>query len=227
MRQRREAFILNVAVLFLSLFLVVHFFFVFLHAGPLNPVAVSFKSATDGYVGRFFQQNWHLFAPEPMTQNLKLYVRVKYKERDSPKTVMSNWYDVTGPMIKTNKATLFSPYNRMLRIGSGYIHQLYIGGKDDLTYKLMDKISEEEKASKEINVSLEKDSKQVEQIIYRYASAFAKREFSGVELTEVQFMTSVSDAIPYSKRGDSLFKVKETNIVYDWKGVVKDVVKLP
>ncbi|MEE4568445.1 hypothetical protein V2U94_12520 [Paenibacillus polymyxa] len=130
-------------------------------------------------------------------------------------------------MIRTNETTVFSPYNRMLRIGSGYIHQLYIGGKDDLTYKLMDKISRKENISKEINASLEKDSDQVEQIIYRYASAFAKREFLKHEITDVQFMTSISDAIPYSKRNDLHFKVKEENVVYDWKGVVKDVVELP
>ncbi|MGW8956281.1 DUF5819 family protein [Paenibacillus sp. NPDC055715] len=227
MEKRRESCILNVTLFSLSLFIMIHFFFIFLHAGPLNPISVSLKSVTDNYVGRFFQQNWHLFAPQPMTQNLKLYVRVKYKEQDNSKTVISNWYDVTEPMIRTNQATTFSPYNRMLRIGSGYIHQLYIGGKDDLTYKLMEKISEKEKVSKEINASLDKDSKHVEQIIYRYASAFAKRKFAKFELTKVQFMTSTSDAIPYSKRGDPKFKVKETNVVYGWKGVVKDVVKLP
>ncbi|WP_338532727.1 DUF5819 family protein [Paenibacillus peoriae] len=227
MKKRSEAFILNATLFSLSLFLMVHFFFIFLHAGPLNPVSVSLKSVTDNYVGRFFQQNWHLFAPQPMTQNLKLYVRVKYKGEGSTKTVISNWYDVTEPMIRTNETTVFSPYNRMLRIGSGYIHQLYIGGKDDLTYKLMEKISKKDNVAKEINAFLEKDSDQVEQIIYRYASAFAKREFLKHEITDVQFMTSISDAIPYSKRDDLHFKVKEDNVVYGWKGVVKDVVELP
>ncbi|WP_244188373.1 hypothetical protein [Paenibacillus kribbensis] len=78
----------------------------------------------------------------------------------------------------------------------------------------------------EINASLEKDSDQVKQIIYRYASAFAKRKFLEHEITDVQFMTSISNAIPYSKRDDLHFKVKEDNGVYGWKGVVKDVVEL-
>ncbi|MNW31643.1 hypothetical protein D3C74_85700 [compost metagenome] len=227
MKQKYKIFFLNTTIFLLSMLLLMHFFLVFLHAGPINPISVALKSVTDNYVGRFFQQNWHLFAPQPMTQNLKLYVRVKYTDIGSKEINVSEWYDVTEPMIRTNEETLFSPYNRIIRIGSGYIHQLYIGGKDELTYKLIEKNSDKEDAQNKIYSSLEEDSEHIENILYRYASAFAKKEFSEAEIREVQFMTSIADAVPYSKRNDSSFKPEETTVVFDWKGVVDDVVQLP
>lgn len=130
---------LNILLVIFSLYFIVHFIIISLHAGPVNPISVALKPLTDRYVSPVFYQNWHLFAPNPLTINQKLYVKIKYREQHSSKEVESEWLDVTSPMIEVNNETLFSPYNRIIRISMGYMNGLQIGSADDLTYKIIEK----------------------------------------------------------------------------------------
>ena len=46
-----------------------------LYLAPNNPATPQYMSFVDTYMGTFFTQNWHLFAPEPATASLQLSYR--------------------------------------------------------------------------------------------------------------------------------------------------------
>ena len=55
--------------------LALHFGFTFLHVAPANPVSQQFASATGLWMSPFFDQNWELFAPDPVSRDTGLLVR--------------------------------------------------------------------------------------------------------------------------------------------------------
>ena len=48
------------------LLLVVHFGFTFLHVSPVNPAKVQFERWVTAWTQPVFEQNWKLFAPDPI-----------------------------------------------------------------------------------------------------------------------------------------------------------------
>lgn len=228
-RTRLNVQALNLITLLLLAFMLFHFTIISLHAGPVNPISVKFKRFTDTYVGTWFQQNWHLFAPDPLTNNYKLYVRVKYTSAasDNSPVVTTEWYDATAPMIAENNRSLFSPFNRMLRISMGEINTLQIGGNDDLTIKLIEKKLEKEKDKADLNQLFEQQTKSQKDSLYRLALAYSKKMFPDVSIQSVQIMTSVTEAVPYSKRNDNSFTPEEKFTEFEWRDDVGDVVQIP
>ncbi|MNP30074.1 hypothetical protein D3C76_1231320 [compost metagenome] len=204
-----------------------HFSIISLHAGPVNPISVKLKSFSDAYVGSWFQQNWHLFAPDPLTNNYKLYVRIKYTEEATEQSLFktTGWYDATSPMIEENNKSLFSPFNKMLRISMGHINGLHIGGSDDLTLKVIEKKMEEEEL--DLNTLFKDQTSYQKESLYRLALAYSKKNFPNTHIQSVQIMTSTTEAVPYSKRNDKTFKQEEKFTVFEWKDDVKDVIQIP
>lgn len=185
------------------------------------------KKNTDKYTGTLFVQNWHLFAPDPLTVNLKLYVRAKYDDPTIKKEVETEWHDITRHMIAVNDRSLFSPYNRMLRIAMGYINQLHIGGMDDLTYRIVQKKQKTIGDLSDYAQFAESTIETQEKALYRYSSSVLKKLYPNIQLKEVQYMTSSTEAIPFSKRNDVNYKSEEKLTISEWREITKDVVAFP
>ncbi|MDU0329070.1 DUF5819 family protein [Paenibacillus sp. 3LSP] len=218
---------LNLMVVLLAIFSVFHFSVIVLHAGPINPISAKLQSQINAYVTPFFQQNWHLFAPNPVTTNFKLYVKVRYTEPGKNEIVESKWLDMVSPMLKKNEETLFSPYNRLIRLGSGYVHELKLGGHDELTYELLNTITDDSPLYDRIDEKMNKHIEDQKRMTYRYVSAYAKAAFPDKRVLSVQFMTGQQDAVPYSKRNDENYRVEEKFIIYEWREIDHDVLPFP
>lgn len=218
---------LNIITILLTILTPIHFFIIVLHAGPINPISAKFQPQINAYVTPFFFQNWHLFAPDPVTTNFNLYLKVKYKEAEHTEIIQSDWLDVVGPILKKNDETLLSPYNRMVRLGLGYVHALELGGHDELTYKLLKKISDEDKHSTRVEEKIAEQIELQKDLIYRYVSAYAKAAYPNKEIIAVQFMTGRKDTVSYSKRNDEGYEVQEKFDIYEWREVVSDVLSFP
>ncbi|MGZ3800097.1 MAG: DUF5819 family protein [Bdellovibrio sp.] len=69
----------NIKILLMKISLVVvmlfHLSMHVLYLAPVNPATPRYSKITDSYMGSFFTQNWHLFAPEPATSSLNLLFR--------------------------------------------------------------------------------------------------------------------------------------------------------
>ncbi|UHA75818.1 NADH dehydrogenase subunit 6 [Paenibacillus sp. 481] len=193
----------------------------------MNPISVKAQPYILPYVNTFFQQNWHLFAPTPMTVNFKIYVRAEYKDTSDQQVKQSQWFDVSSSITAKNQETVFSPYNRITRIGTGYVHRLQGGGKDDLSIKLLQKKMETKGDTTLLKKEDETQKDDSREALYRYASSYAKKALGNQQLIKVQFMISVTDTVPYSKRNDKKHKPEKSLKVYEWKKVDEDVIAFP
>ncbi|WP_328398709.1 DUF5819 family protein [Streptomyces sp. NBC_00390] len=73
----------------------VHLAMVFLHVAPSNVVTKQHGKAVDGWVYPEFEQNWKLFAPNPLQQNIAVQVRAEYTGFDGGRRT-SGWIDLSA-----------------------------------------------------------------------------------------------------------------------------------
>ncbi|MEU6373766.1 DUF5819 family protein [Streptomyces sp. NPDC046909] len=73
----------------------VHLGMTFLHVAPANAVTKQHGAAIDDWIYPEFEQNWKLFAPNPLQQNIAIQVRAQVLDADG--TVRTTgWYDLSA-----------------------------------------------------------------------------------------------------------------------------------
>jgi hypothetical protein len=75
-----------------------HLFFVGLHVAPENQASRKYDKQTRDWIYPLFEQNWQLFAPNPLNLNVRVNARVQYRAADGTVT-QSEWMDLTGDDI--------------------------------------------------------------------------------------------------------------------------------
>ncbi|MET9576250.1 DUF5819 family protein [Streptomyces massasporeus] len=73
----------------------VHIGMTFLHVAPANTVTRAHGEAVDDWVYPEFEQNWKLFAPNPLQQNISIQVRAGVRGPDGM-TQTTGWYDLSA-----------------------------------------------------------------------------------------------------------------------------------
>lgn len=73
----------------------IHLGMVFLHVAPSNTLSRQHDSAVDGYIYPEFEQNWKLFAPNPLQHNIAVHARVEIRE-SSGTLDRGDWIDLTA-----------------------------------------------------------------------------------------------------------------------------------
>ncbi|WP_282701143.1 DUF5819 family protein [Streptomyces sp. CC219B] len=73
----------------------VHIGMVFLHVAPPNTVTKQHGKAIDDWIYPEFEQNWKLFAPNPLQQNIAVQVRADVREADGDLRT-TGWYDLSA-----------------------------------------------------------------------------------------------------------------------------------
>ncbi|MEV0174383.1 DUF5819 family protein [Streptomyces sp. NPDC050803] len=73
----------------------VHIGMVFLHVAPSNTVTKQHGQAIDDWIYPEFEQNWKLFAPNPLQQNIAVQVRADVREADGELRT-TDWYDLSA-----------------------------------------------------------------------------------------------------------------------------------
>ena len=73
----------------------VHLALVFLHVAPSNTVTKQHGNAIDDWVYPEFEQNWKLFAPNPLQQNIAVQVRAEVHTEDGAVNT-TGWYDLSA-----------------------------------------------------------------------------------------------------------------------------------
>ncbi|MFF3847325.1 DUF5819 family protein [Streptomyces sp. NPDC002328] len=72
-----------------------HVGMVFLHVAPANTITKAHGEAVDEWVYPEFEQNWKLFAPNPLQQNIAVQVRADIRTAGGePRT--TGWYDLSA-----------------------------------------------------------------------------------------------------------------------------------
>ncbi|WP_235183023.1 DUF5819 family protein [Gracilibacillus boraciitolerans] len=184
---------------------------------------MKFKPFTDKYVDNFFRQSWHLFAPEPLTNNYTMFVQVKLRNNNTE----SEWYNITDPLVRANNDSVFTPYNRMLRVGLGYINSYNLGVTDVLTVKIMNKSLEKSDDTSRYDELAEITQSEVEKVLYRYASSYAKKIYDEKDIDKIRILINSTEAVPYSKRNDKEYQPEENFTTLEWKELNNNVVAFP
>ena len=91
-----------------SLLFVAHFLIVQIMNMPLNPVKLKYYSYFSGYVNPYFTQDWAFFAPQPISNDVSVFIRGKIKERGGAK--LTPWFDVSDTLIDSAKGNPLSPF---------------------------------------------------------------------------------------------------------------------
>ncbi|WP_062644894.1 DUF5819 family protein [Streptomyces sp. NBRC 110468] len=73
----------------------VHVGMVFLHVAPSNTVTKAHGKAVDDWIYPEFEQNWKLFAPNPLQQNIAVQVRAQVRTEDGGSRT-TGWYDLSA-----------------------------------------------------------------------------------------------------------------------------------
>ncbi|MGV9265797.1 DUF5819 family protein [Kitasatospora sp. NPDC003701] len=95
---------------------------VFLHVAPANTASREYREQVDGLVYPEFEQNWKLFAPNPLQQNVTLDARVR-TVADGGATRTHDWTGLTArdiAAIRGNPAPSHADQNMLRRAWDFY-----------------------------------------------------------------------------------------------------------
>ncbi|MFI2783874.1 DUF5819 family protein [Streptomyces sp. ALB3] len=87
-----------VAALALSVLGVVacaHIAMIFLHVAPSNTLTKQHGEVVDDWVFPEFEQNWKLFAPNPLQQNISVHVRAEIADDGADGSDITRWMDLS------------------------------------------------------------------------------------------------------------------------------------
>jgi hypothetical protein len=95
----------------------VHLGMVFLHVAPSNTMTKQHGKAIDDWIYPEFEQNWKLFAPNPLQQNIAVQVRAEIRAADGSSRT-TGWYDLSaedGQAIDGNLLPSHTQQNELRR----------------------------------------------------------------------------------------------------------------
>ncbi|MHC0430696.1 DUF5819 family protein [Streptomyces sp. O3] len=106
----------------------VHLTMVFLHVAPSNTVTQQHGRVVYRWIYPEFEQNWKLFAPNPLQQNVAVQARAQIRTADGA-TRQTGWYDLSardGAAIRGNPLPSHTQQNTLRRAWD-----FYTGSHDD------------------------------------------------------------------------------------------------
>ncbi|MFE6757873.1 DUF5819 family protein [Streptomyces sp. NPDC057684] len=111
------------ALVVVALVACVHVAMVFLHVAPSNTVSKQYGRAVDSWIYPEFEQNWKLFAPNPLQQNIAVQARAEVRTVDGG-TRTTGWYDLSardGAGIDGNLLPSHTQQNELRRAWDFYV----------------------------------------------------------------------------------------------------------
>ncbi|WP_405571214.1 DUF5819 family protein [Streptomyces sp. NBC_01167] len=102
----------------------VHVAMVFLHVAPSNTASKEYGKAIDAWVYPEFEQNWKLFAPNPLQQNVAVQVKAEVSTPDGDHR-STGWIDLSaedGDAIRGNLLPSHTQQNALRRAWDFYIN---------------------------------------------------------------------------------------------------------
>ncbi|MGW7264326.1 DUF5819 family protein [Streptomyces sp. NPDC054842] len=106
-----------VALAFVMVAACLHLGMVFLHVAPSNTATKQHGRAVEDWIYPEFEQNWKLFAPNPLQQNIAVQVRAEVRTADGGRRT-TGWYDLSardGEAIDGNPLPSHTQQNELRR----------------------------------------------------------------------------------------------------------------
>ncbi|MER7755933.1 DUF5819 family protein [Kitasatospora sp. NPDC097643] len=157
---------------------------VFLHVAPANSVSRQYRAEIDGVVYPEFEQNWKLFAPNPLQQNVGLDARVR-TVADGGATRTHDWTGLTAQdlaAIRGNPAPSHVDQNLLRRAWDFY----------DGSHNPQDETLTNTRG------------KLAEQYLKRIALQRIGREVDGERILEIEFRVTTATVPPPTWSGEAV-----------------------
>lgn len=116
----RKSLVLTLSSL-LTVALLFHFGVIFLYLSPDNPVRTKYWDWIDSYMTPFFNQNWNLFAPNPVNRHENLQIRFQYMDENG-RTQKTSWMEISRPIVLAVQKNHFSTNMRLSEFSSSVVH---------------------------------------------------------------------------------------------------------
>ncbi|WP_405714545.1 MULTISPECIES: DUF5819 family protein [unclassified Streptomyces] len=100
---------------------------VFLHVAPSNTLTKQHGEAVDEWVYPEFEQNWKLFAPNPLQQNIAVHVRAEIAGADGRRT--TPWMSLSGEDAKAIRGNLLPSHVHQNELRRGW--DFYLSSHDN------------------------------------------------------------------------------------------------
>ncbi|MFG3224393.1 DUF5819 family protein [Kitasatospora sp. NPDC048194] len=155
---------------------------VFLHVAPANSLSRQYRDEIDGVVYPEFEQNWKLFAPDPLQQNISVDARVR-TVADGGATRTRDWIGLTAQdiaAIRANPAPSHVDQNLLRRAWD-----LYEGSHD------------------QDGRSTDSRGRLAEQYLKRVALQRIGREVDGERVLEIEFRVTSATVPPPPWSGEA------------------------
>ncbi|MFF4487452.1 DUF5819 family protein [Streptomyces sp. NPDC001544] len=120
----------------------VHLGMVFLHVAPANTVTKQHGRAIDEWIYPEFEQNWKLFAPNPLQQNIAVEVRAELWAADGTVTT-TGWYDLSAQDGEAIDGSLLPSHTEQNELRRAWDFFLATHGSDNRPVGLRGSLSEE------------------------------------------------------------------------------------
>lgn len=101
----------------------VHVLMVFFHVAPPNTVSKQYAAVIDDWIYPEFEQNWKLFAPNPLQQNIAVQARAEVRTSDGTLRT-THWYglsELDGAAIDGNLLPSHTQQNELRRAWDIYV----------------------------------------------------------------------------------------------------------
>lgn len=179
-----------------------HFASTALFTLPLNPLKMVTIRPLNASIGRFFPQNWSLFAPNPISRDQSLLARcLRDEEQDVPNDSLptDRWYDLSMPLWHRFQQNRFSAYDRLARPHT-YALREYVGGGLALQPWLESCQKGLQKSCDAYQEGLERTRKAARRMLGRVASAFCEDIGPPGAYAAVALRLRDTPALPWSRR---------------------------
>ncbi|MFF8843347.1 DUF5819 family protein [Streptomyces sp. NPDC015127] len=117
-----------VSVTLVAALVCVHLTMVFLHVAPANTVTKSHGGAVQWWVYPEFEQNWKLFAPNPLQQNIAVEARAEYTAADGSRRT-SEWIDLSAQDGEAIRGNLLPSHIHQNQLRRGW--DFFLGSHDN------------------------------------------------------------------------------------------------
>jgi Family of unknown function (DUF5819) len=114
--------VVSLAAVVVAIAVAVHLAMVFLHVAPSNTITKKHGQVIDDYVYPEFEQNWKLFAPNPLQQNIAVQARARIANDDGTAKTLGwvNLSEQDGKGIDHNLAPSHTQQNELRRAWEFY-----------------------------------------------------------------------------------------------------------
>ena len=100
---------------------------IFLHVAPSNTMTKQHGKAIDDWIYPEFEQNWKLFAPNPLQQNVAVHVRAEVSDADGQRTT-TRWMSLTDEDSEAIRGNPFPSHVDQNELRRGW--DFYTGSHD-------------------------------------------------------------------------------------------------